>query len=117
MGVFMQEFAGVQVTHNGKTMALSEWAHTLGVPYATVRMRYRRGERDPERLLAEPRYRRPVATAPKSVTHATLDDWFRPDVVDRLRVISRQTNISPIEVVQKIVAKKVMELVPELPNE
>lgn len=112
----MNDFASVQVTYNGKTMALSEWAHTLGVPYATVRMRYLRGKRDPEALLAQPRFRR-TSTEPKSVSHATLDDWFRSDVVDRLRVLSRQANISPMEIVQKIVTKKVLELVPELPED
>lgn len=115
----MKEYASVQVTYNGKTMALSDWAYTLGLPYATVRVRYARGERDPERLLAKPRYRRAAVmqSTPKSVTHATLDDWFRSDVVERLRVISRQANISPMEVVQKLVTKKVMELVPELPTD
>jgi hypothetical protein len=111
-GVIMtEEFAGVQVTHNGKTMALSEWAHTLGLPYATVRMRYKRGERDTDRLLATPRFKR-SALSPKvpNPTHATLDDLFPAQVVDQLREIARQAGISPIQVVQKIVEKRVKEL-------
>lgn len=105
------EVASVVVAHNGKTMALSEWAFELGIPYATVRMRWTRGHRDPARLFAPAQYRRSnVAHKPGRRVVGILDDLFPEDVVDHLRDIAKQTNLAPVQVVQKIVAQRVKEL-------
>lgn len=105
------EVAGVMVTHNGKTMALSEWAFELGLPYATVRMRWTRGQRDPVQLFAPAQYRRNnVTDMPERKVAGILGDLFPEDVVDHLRDIAKQTNLAPVQVVQKIVAQRVKEL-------
>lgn len=111
------EVAGVLVTHNGKTMALSDWAFELGIPYATIRMRWTRGQQDPERLFAPAQYRRSNVThKPERKVAAILDDLFPADVVERLREIAKQTDLAPVQVMQKIVAQRTKELLTPQPQ-
>ncbi len=39
------------VTVDGVTLTLAEWAKHRGIPYKTVAMRWKRGHRDPKKLL------------------------------------------------------------------
>lgn len=40
-----------EIEINGFTKTLKEWAEHFNLPYATVRMRYARGHRDPAKLF------------------------------------------------------------------
>lgn len=42
------------LTISGVSLTLSEWAKVRGIPYKTVAMRWKRGHRDPKRLLHKP---------------------------------------------------------------
>ncbi len=64
---------------DGTTRPLRDWSHFYGVPFATVRMRWQRGERDPAILFFKPHYRKeadgtevyvPYATKPGKRTEA-----------------------------------------------
>ena len=108
-----KDIAGVQVTHGGKTMALSEWAREVGIPYATLRMRYTRGETEPAALFRAPpfRYRvRSVGDPPPRINLSLLDEMFPPETVAQLHEIARRADLSPLQVVLKIVKKRAAEL-------
>lgn len=45
------DISNATITHNGVTLPLREWAESLNIPYATLRMRYARGKRDAADLL------------------------------------------------------------------
>lgn len=89
------EMAHVRITHNGRTMALSDWAHELGIPYATVRMRYTRGERDPVKLLKSPRYYRTMNERPE----VSLGE----DLMQQVESVAQRLNTTPAEVVREMV--------------
>ena len=100
--------AGAQIEHNGKTMALSEWVHELGLPYVTVRMRYTRGVRDPQRLFAPTRFyrgQRPPneQPEPQPPNHTLLDDLFGFDMARRIRAVGEMMSMAPVDVVREMV--------------
>ena len=45
-------YAHIEITHDGKTMTLRDWADELGINYRTFSIRYQRGARD-EALFKE----------------------------------------------------------------
>lgn len=112
-----REFSMLSVTHRGETKPLAQWAQDLGIPYETLRMRVSRGETDPDRLLRRPRgYWKPapkVGELPKKYDQSVLDDMFPPKTVDKLRQAAHEAGLSPLSVVQKIVTKKLDELIPD----
>ena len=112
-----REFSLTPVTYRGDTKPLAQWANDLQIPYETLRMRLSRGETDPERLLRPSRgYWRDPATPVKKCDLSVLDDMFPYATVDKLREVARQSGLSPLQVVQKIVTKKLDELVPDQPK-
>ena len=109
-----QSIAGAQIEYNGKTMALSEWAHELGLSYATVRMRYTRGIRDPQRLFAPTRFYRgqkPPKQVDAQVPNRTLiDENFMPDIAKEIYAAAEELGITPVQVVVQIVTKRIEKL-------
>ena len=108
-----REFSMTPVTYRGQTKPLAQWAQDLELPYETLRMRLTRGETDPEKLLRKPRGYWRGAEAPKKYDMSVLDDMFAPKTVDKLREVARQSGLSPLQVLQKVVAKKLDELLPD----
>jgi hypothetical protein len=109
------------ITHRGETKPLAQWADDLGLPYATVRMRASRGVTDPAELFRPPRgyFQKAVPTTGKPLRKydlTLLDDMFPAQTVEQLREIGRQANLSPLQVVQKIVIKKAEELLKDHPK-
>lgn len=113
------QIADVEVTHDGVTRTLKGWAATLRIPYVTVRMRYKRGKRTFSELFrsSDEGVRVVVQENPNTqqvvVTHQSwsfLDDMFSPQVADMVREVARQTGMTPLQVVLKIVEKKTTEL-------
>lgn len=100
-------FTRCEITYNGKTMTLPEWAHELGLPYSTVRMRYTRGETDPVQLFRPLEYRSNLALGkgkhPARLTYEVLYETFPQDVIDNLQKIADAKGITPIEVAIKII--------------
>ena len=45
------------ISVDGVTRTLKEWSVFYGIPYATVRMRWKRGHRDPHLLFFVPFYK------------------------------------------------------------
>jgi hypothetical protein len=101
------------ITYQGHTKPLAQWAHDLEIPYETLRMRLSRGETDPDKLLRKPRGYWLGKDAPKKYDMSVLDDMFAPKTVDKLREIARQSGLSPLQVLQKVVTKKLDELLPD----
>ena len=82
--------ANVMVTFDGDTAPLKVWSRSLGIPYNTVAMRYKRGIRDPKLLLHKPRTTR----NPASLGEATMQQRRS----ERTSVLS----IFPAEVVSEL---------------
>jgi hypothetical protein len=117
--------ANVEIEHERVTRTLQDWARVLNVPYPAVRMRYKRGRRSFAELFSQvglsgvTTYAEDVSDGQVMVTHQSrtfLDDIFPPEVVHKLREVGKQANLSPLQVVQKIVSKKIDELIPEQPK-
>jgi hypothetical protein len=117
--------ASIEIEHEGVTRTLQEWATVLNVPYTAVRMRYKRGRRSFDELFSHVGLSGVVTHAEDMpdgkvlVTHQSrtfLDDLFPPEVVRKLREVGKQANMAPVQVVQKIVTKKLNELVPDQPT-
>jgi hypothetical protein len=109
-----REFSMTPITYRGHTKPLAQWAQDLEIPYETLRMRMSRGETDPEKLLRKPRnYWRPAGAQSKRFDISVFDDMFPAATVEKLREIARQSGLSTLDVVVKIVTKKVNELVPD----
>ena len=53
--------AHTNITIGDTTRTLKEWAKHHDIPYATVRMRWSRGHRDPKRLFFRPEHRQDEA--------------------------------------------------------
>ena len=113
------DIANVLISRDGTTRSLSQWATFLGVPYVVARMRYKRGERTLEDLLAPKGKQGTRVSIAQSgdgetrvvqVEHTLLDDMFTPKVADQIREVSKQANLAPLQVVVKIVEKKLAEL-------
>ena len=112
-----QSFSNVNLTHQGQTKSLREWARDTGIPYETLRMRLSRGESDPAKLLRKPRgYFRESEAAPRVSTASLVDDLFPPAIAAKLREAARQSGLSPIEVIQKLVTKRLVALLPDTPQ-
>lgn len=114
--------AGVEIEHDGVTRTLQDWARVLNVPYTAVRMRYKRGRRSFNELFSRvgtdgvTTYAEDTDDGKVVVTHQSrtfLDDMFSPEVVRKLREIGKQANMSPVQVMQKLVTKRVNELLPD----
>ena len=113
------DIANVLFNRDGVTRSLSQWATVLGIPYAVVRMRYKRGKRTFEELLG-PKGKQGIRininpseageTRVVQVEHTMLDDLLNPTLADQVRELARQANLAPLQVVAKIVEKKVNEL-------
>lgn len=110
-------YAGTMIQHNGKTLALSEWARELQIPYPVLRMRYRRGVTDPAKLLRPPEFHftggkaRVVSVlerAPQSVS--MLERLLPPDVLESVMRVAEQAGFTPEETVVRLVRKKAAEL-------
>lgn len=119
------EIAKVIFSKDGETRSLSQWATKLGIPYSVVRMRYKRGKRTFEELLGPKGTRgvrisiTPTGTGETRIVHVEhtlLDDLFSPPLADKVRELSRQANLAPLQVVVKIVEKRVAELLPPQPE-
>lgn len=117
--------ANVEIEYDGVTRTLQDWASVLNVPYPAVRMRYKRGRRLFSELFNHVGLSGVVTHAEELpdgkvlVTHQSrtfLDDMFPPEVVHKLREIGKQANMPPVQVVQRLVAKKVNELMPDQPT-
>lgn len=113
------DISGVLISRDGVTRSLAQWATVLGVPYTVVRMRYKRGKRTFEELLG-PKGKQGTRinigpseggeTRVVQVEHTLLDDLLTPTLADQVRDLARQANMAPLQVVSKIVEKKVNEL-------
>jgi hypothetical protein len=118
--IMSQSIAGAQIEHNGKTMALSEWAHELGLSYATVRMRYTRGIREPQRLFASTRFYRaqkpPQQVSAQLPNHTLLDDLFPKDIAAEIRAAAEELGVTPMQVVVQIVTKRIEKLREQKPQ-
>lgn len=102
--------------HNGMEHPIRKWADVLGVPYATVRMRYVRGKRTFEELFMNYRGQSVVRfdSEHSRVVHqhrTMLDDMFPADTVRGLRILAERVGSTPLAVATKIVTKRVQELV------
>jgi restriction endonuclease Mrr len=112
------DIANAEITHDGVTRTLRDWADMMHIPYATARMRYRRGKRTFSDLFQNIPSRHTSMRVREAdekvvVTHQArtmLDDLLSPDTAEKVREIARQANMSPVQVVQKIVDKKATEL-------
>lgn len=114
-----REIANVEVTHDNITRTLQDWATVMNVPYPAVRMRFKRGKRTFRELFmpvgsAEVHVRSKQEGDKVVVTHQSrtvIDDLFPPEDATRLRDVAQQAGLSPVQVVQKIVAKRLAELI------
>jgi hypothetical protein len=53
----------------------------------------------------------------KGATSRTfLDDLLTPETAAKVREVAKQTNLAPIQVVQKVVTKRMDELIPDQPK-
>jgi len=112
-----RDIADVEIEHEGVTRTVQGWSSVLRVPYPTVRMRYRRGKRSFNELFRHTGTHGVTTYAEQeggsvTVVHQSrtfLDDLFRPEVAKRLREVAKEAGISPLDVVQRIVTKKVMD--------
>jgi len=108
------DLSGLVLEHNGTAMTMKQWAEHLGVPYATVRVRYKRGKRNFSDLFRHVGIagKVDVTTAGKAlVQHRTiLDDIFKDSTVDDLRELARAMGETPITVMTKIVEKYAADL-------
>ena len=116
--------ASIEIEHEGVTRTLQEWASVLNVPYTAVRMRYKRGRRSFDELFSHVGLSGVVTHVEDMpdgkvlVTHQSrtfLDDMFPPEVVHKLREIGKQANMPPVQVMQRLITKKVNELMPDQP--
>lgn len=113
-----RDIADVEIEHEGVTRTLQDWASVLRVPYPTVRMRYRRGKRTFNELFRHTGTQGVTTYTEQeggsvTVVHQSrtfLDDLFKPEVAQQVRDIAKASGMSPLDVVQKIVTKKVGEL-------
>jgi len=53
-------YAHIEVTHDGKTMTLRDWADELGINYRTFSIRYQRGLRDGALFQALNMHEKPI---------------------------------------------------------
>lgn len=113
--------ANVEIEHEGQTRTLQDWARVLNVPYSSVRMRYKRGRRTFNDLFSHVGLSGVSVYADDEVGNVTvvhqsrtfLDDLLTPEVAAKAREVAKRANMAPIQVVQKIVTKKLDELIPD----
>jgi hypothetical protein len=101
------------LTFDGVTLPMSEWATRLGIPYVTVRMRYTRGERDPAKLLRQPRgYLSATGThvAEQPEHRSLLSELFGAATTKKLQDLAALTGETPLMIATKIVQKYADEL-------
>ena len=112
-----RDIADVEIEHEGVTRTLQDWAFVLRVPYPTVRMRYRRGKRTFNELFRHAGTHGITTYSEQeggsvTVVHQSrtfLDDLFKPEVAKRVRELAASAGISPLDVVQRIVAARLAE--------
>ena len=90
------KLATAEITHNGQTHALRDWADILDIPYATLRMRYSRGIRG-EDLLHK--------TTQKLPRHydrlKLLDPTLKVKLIDK----ANELGIDPMELMHNILSR------------
>ncbi len=113
--------ANVEIEHDGQSRTLKDWARVLNIPYSSVRMRYKRGRRTFNELFSHVGLSGVSVYAEDeggnvTVVHQSrtfLDDLLTPETAAKVREVAKQTNLAPIQVVQKVVTKKMDELIPD----
>lgn len=72
----------IQITRDGVTRTIGEWARELGIPASTIAMRYSRNYPDPLRPVAE----QPLTYEGETLTYA---EWAERKGTTVLRMVSR----------------------------
>jgi len=83
------------ITHGESTRTLREWCQIYNLNYLTVRMRYIRGNRDPETLLrATPVPKTPIDTSKYAPKRQYLTDSTPPPFLSPLHLDDRRMILS-----------------------
>lgn len=106
------DIAAIAFEHEGVTRTLRDWSKVLGLPYPTVRMRWRRGKREfsdlfsTDRLHGIVRYSEGEGGSTVVVTRQErtfLDDVFGFDMANRVRAVAESMRMVPVDVVREMV--------------
>lgn len=107
------KFSEVLLTIGDITRPIADWCAMREVSTATVRARYIRGERDPERLLFKPQHKKSetgdweyhasLEAKPQPVTTAFLLNLFPHETQNKLRRVAQDMNMPLDEVLITLV--------------
>lgn len=106
------DIATMMIERGGVTRTLREWSEVLGLPYPTVRMRYKRGKREFSDLFSTSGLHGIVRIAPVEggsevvITRQErtfLDDLFGFDMANRVRAVAESMGMVPVDVVREMV--------------
>lgn len=113
------DISHTRITYDGATHTLRDWAKVLGIPYATLRMRYSRGHHAPEVLFRTTRINglNPEASAIKTVkptspvgSWSIIDELFSPHAAKMLRKAAEENNMPVVlllgEMIERWAAKQ-----------
>lgn len=111
--------AGIPIIYRGETDTLRNWCSRLYLEYSTVAMRFRRGERDPDKLFATTpvkRYNSDIPTAFISTTagnyaYRDLFTLLTPDIAAKVREMFGHDIEATNDFVSRLLVRALSELI------